>query len=101
MLRQITKSFSENNSSDCTIIIPKIDPLLEGNKERVLVSITRASNRGLGLIVGSEKDLPLELNEMLPAKLSIVSGKDTAVMIKGKRTYRIDLRPSLSGEPKV
>ncbi len=101
ILRQITKAFSENNTSDCTIVLPRIDYLLESNKERVTTALLRASTRGLGLILGAEKDLPSELNELLPTKLSIVSGKDTAVMIKGKRTYRIDLRPSLSGQPKV
>ena len=101
LLRQVTKAFSENNSSDCTIIIPKIDLLLESNKERVITSLLRASNRGLGLILGSERELPSELNELLPTKLSIISGRDTAVMVKGKRTYRVDLRPSLSGQPKI
>lgn len=101
ILRQITKAFSENNTSDCTIVIPKLDLLLDSNKERVTTSLLRASNRGLGLILGAEKELPSELNELLPTKISVVSGKDAAVMIKGKRTYRIDLRPSLSGQPKI
>lgn len=101
LLRQITKAFSENNNTDCTIIIPKIDPLLEKNKERVLTSLIRASNRGIGFVLGSEKDFPNELNELLPTKMSIVSGRDAAVMIRGKRTYRIDLRPPLSGQPKL
>ena len=101
ILRQITKAFSQSNNSDCTVIIPKLDLLLESNKERVTTSLLRASTRGLGLILGAEKELPSELNELLPTRLSVVSGKDTAVMIKGKRTYRIDLRPSLSGQPKV
>lgn len=101
ILRQITKAFSENNVSDCTIVLPKIDFLLDSNKERVTTSLLRASSRGLGLILGAEKDLPSELNELLPTKLSVVTGKDVAVMIKGKRTYRLNLRPSLSGQPKV
>ncbi len=101
ILRQITKAFSENNTSDCTVVIPKIDSLIESNKERVVTAILRASNRGLGLVLGTERELPTELNEILPSKMNIVSGKDTAVMIKGKRTYRINLRPSLSGQPKV
>jgi hypothetical protein len=101
LLRQITKAFSQSNTSDCTIVLPKIDSLLESNKERVTTALLRASSRGLGLILGAEKELPSELNELLPARVSVVEGKDVAVMIKGKRTYRIDLRPSLSGQPKI
>ena len=58
-------------------------------------------NRGFGAIIGSEKELPPELNSLLSTKMSIISGKDIAVMIKGKKTYRVNLRPSLSGKPKI
>ncbi|MDD2531669.1 MAG: hypothetical protein WC108_02875 [Bacteroidales bacterium] len=101
LLRQLTKFASEKNQTKCGIVIPKIDYLLEFNKERTLTTITRTMNRGLGLIIGSEKELPLELNSLLSTKMSIITGKDIAVMIKGKKTYRINLRPSLSGQLKI
>ncbi|MGI6589462.1 MAG: hypothetical protein ACOX1V_02240 [Candidatus Iainarchaeum sp.] len=101
ILRQLTKHASEKNKTKCGLIIPNIDYLLKFNKERTITTITRTMNRGFGAIIGSEKELPPELNSLLSTKMSIISGKDIAVMIKGKKTYRVNLRPSLSGKPKI
>ncbi|MFA6065361.1 MAG: hypothetical protein WCW44_02065 [archaeon] len=101
ILRQITKSVSEGQSLNCSVIIPKIDDLFSTNEEKAITVITRLQNRGVGVVLGSEKELPEELSETMTAKINNVSGKDYAVSIKGKRNYRVILRPSLSGNPKL
>jgi len=101
LLRQITKSASEGQSLNCTIIIPKTDDLFMANEEKSITAITRLENRGAGVVLGSQKELPTEISDTMTAKINNVSGKDYAVSIKGKRNYRVILRPALSGNPKI
>lgn len=101
ILRQLTKFISEKNENNCCLVMPKTDYLFEDNKERIITNFTRALNRGMGMILGSEKEMPQEISSILTTKMSIVSKKDLAVMIKGKKTYRVTLRPTLSGDARV
>jgi hypothetical protein len=101
ILRQLTKSFSETQQGNCTLILPDAGQLFEQSKEKTSTALMRLENRGVGIIFGAEKDVPEELDKTLTAKMSIVSGKDVAVSIKSKRNYRVILRPSLSGKPKT
>ena len=101
ILRQLTKSFSETQQGNCTLILPDATLLFEQSKEKASTSIMRLENRGVGIIFGTEKDVPEELDKTLTAKISIISGKDMAVSIKSKRNYRVVLRPSLSGKIKA
>jgi len=100
ILRQITKSVFEGQSLKCSIIIPKVDDLFSINEEKAITAITRLENRGAGIVLGSEKEFPTDISETMTAKINNVSGKDYAVSIKGKRNYRVQLRPSLSGNLK-
>jgi len=101
LFRQITKAASENNPQNCVLVIPNLDDLLAANEERVMTAISRLQNRGVGMIVCAGKELPETLSKTFIAKMSIVAGKDVAVSIKGKRNYRITLRPTLSGSPRA
>lgn len=101
LFRQLAKAASETKQTNCAFIVPDIDELVRINPERASNAIMRLQNRGIGLIAGSETELPAEISRSASAKISIVTGKDVAVSIKGKRNYRINLRPSLSGAPKI
>ena len=101
LVRQLTKSASEANKTRAVVMIPNFSQLLIQNPQRVTNSITRLENRGVGIILGCNQELPEEIAQTITTKMSIVSQKDVAVSVKGKRNYRITLRPTLSGDPKV
>ncbi len=101
LFRQITKSASENKQLNCVLVVPNLDDLLAANEERATTALLRLQRRGIGLVVCTGKELPENLTQAFSAKVSVVSGKDVAVSIKGKRNYRITLRPTLSGSPRA
>ena len=101
LLRQITKSFSQENGAQCVVAIPDAENLFAENAEKASTAITRLENRGAGVLLGTQKELPGDLAATMTAKVSLVAEKDVAVSIKGKRNYRVILRPSLSGNQKV
>jgi hypothetical protein len=101
IMRQLSRAGAETKNIKCTMVIPFATELLQANTDRTVTTITRLENRGIGIILGLEKELEEPLAETMLAKMVIVNGKDVAVSIKGKRNYRINLRPSLSGKPKA
>ncbi len=101
LFRQITKSASENKALNCVLVVPNLDDLMAANEERATTALVRLQNRGVGLVICATKELPDSLAQAFTAKMSVVSGKDVAVSIKGKRNYRITLRPTLSGSPRA
>ncbi|MFA6269054.1 MAG: hypothetical protein WCW13_03775 [archaeon] len=102
LIRQLTKSSSSQTQiSNCMVLMPESQLLINQNLEKATTLISRLENRGVGVIMGLEKEAPEELAATMSAKINIVAGKDLAVSIKGKRNYRVQLRPSLSGSPKI
>jgi len=101
IMRQITRSSSEMQGINCAVMIPESGLLFAQSQEKTVTAITRLESRGIGVVLGTEKELPEELENTLTAKMSVVSGKDVAVSIKGKRNYRVIMRPNLSGNPKI
>jgi len=101
VIRQLTKGSSQTQSTNASILIPEAQLLFDQSSEKATTAILRLENRGVGVVLGVEKELPSEISQTMSAKISIVSGKDLAVSIKGKRNYRVILRPSLSGSPRI
>jgi hypothetical protein len=101
IIRQLTKNFSEGKTIPCAMVVPKIDSLLKASEEKTITAIERIMSKGTGIIVGTEGELPEKLSNLLTTKISIVSKKDVAISVKGKKNYRVMLRPSLSGTPKI
>ncbi|MFA5126002.1 MAG: hypothetical protein WC462_03295 [archaeon] len=101
IMRQLTKSISQTKAINCVMLMPEAGLLFEQSSEKASTTIMRLENRGLGIVMGAEKEIPEVLVNTMTAKMNIVSGKDVAVSIRGKRNYRVMLRPSLSGAPKI
>lgn len=101
IIRQLTKSVVQNQPTNCMLVIPEAGLLFEQNSQKATTALLRLENRGIGVVIAAEKDLPDELSSTMNAKINIVAGKDVAVSVKGKRSYRVNLRPSLSGSPRV
>ncbi|MEI7962052.1 MAG: hypothetical protein WCI04_06985 [archaeon] len=100
LIRQLTKSAIDGKAKKSILIMPNLDLIVKQNPERVVNALLRLQNRGVGFVIGSIGELPNELSAAFLTKLSVVAGKDVAVSVKGKRNYRITLRPTLSGSPK-
>lgn len=101
IFRQITKSASESKKINCVLVAPKFDDLLKQNEQRANTIISRLESRGIGFVIGSSKEMPDPITQITTVKASIISGKDVAISVKGKRSYRVILRPTLSGDPKI
>ncbi|MCX6803837.1 MAG: hypothetical protein NTY48_04685, partial [Candidatus Diapherotrites archaeon] len=101
IFRQITRSVSETKQISCVIFVPQADELITQNTDRIATAILRVENRGVGVVLGTEKELPESISQTITTRMSIVSGKDAAISIKGKRNYRVVLRSNLSGGTKL
>jgi hypothetical protein len=101
LIRQLTKNAAQTGPSNYMVMLPEAQLMFSQSVEKTSTAISRMMNRGIGIIFGIEKDVNEELSGSVSAKINIVSGKDVAVSIKGKRNYRVILRPSLSGNPKA
>ncbi|VVB75536.1 Uncharacterised protein [uncultured archaeon] len=101
LMRQITKSFTQTQQAEGVLVLPEAELLFAQNKERATIAISRLENRGMGIILGTQSELPAEIDQTLSAKMNIVAGRDVAVSMKAKRNYRVILRPSISGKPKA
>lgn len=84
---------------DLIIIIPNINEIFEFEKEKLLKNISFLENNGYGFMLGIKKLNP-EIKELFSTQINIVDGKDVAIITKGNRNYRVNLRPNLSGEIK-
>lgn len=99
MLKKISKEIKTKNETNIIIFLPELENFKTG-KQNLINSIISLENIGIGFVFGTSKEIN-ELKENNTAKINIVNGKDIALSIKNKRNYRIILRPSLSGEPKI
>ena len=101
IMRQLTRSAGQTKSTNAVLIIPEAHLLFDHDPDKTTTTLMRLTNRGYGIILGVHEEVPEELEKTLATKMNVVTGKDIAVTIKGKRSYRVILRPSLSGNPKI
>jgi len=101
LMRQLTKSFTQTQTAQGVIVLPEAELLFMQNKERAAIAIERLTNRGMGVILGTQREVLEGVDKILGAKMSVVAGRDVAVSVKSKRNYRVILRPSISGKPKA
>lgn len=100
-LDYVINSLKEKNEKeeDIIIIMPNINELIQTEKERFLNQISFLENKGFGFVLGTKKSSP-ELKELISTQINIVNKKDVAIMTKSNRTFRVNLRPNLSGDIK-
>ncbi len=106
LLSGLLDYFSKNdkrNGLACVIIIPDIKNSVNEKIGSVLSKevaniLTKFENFELGYVLSSEVELdfPKELVNNYQSEISIVKGNDCAVQVKGRKNYRVLLRPTLS-----
>jgi len=92
------KSIKSEGTSDTSIIISKADSLL--SSEFFIGELLKLEHTGFGFIMGSEKPIPEEIEKIIQTKMTAVAKNDFAVNSFNNPSYRVILRPSISGEPK-
>lgn len=97
-LKGLTKEIKDNKN--IIVFIPQVNEILKQGKQQLIDNVLALENLGIGFVFGTKKDI-LELKTNNVTTINIVNKKDVAVSIKNNRNYRVILRPSLSGEPKI
>lgn len=92
------KSLKNEGTSDTTIIIPSADSLL--SSEFFINELLELEHTGFGFMLGSEKPIPDKIEQIVQTKMKIVTKNDLAITSLNNPSYRVILRPSISGEPK-
>ncbi len=100
LMKNIEEEVRKKNEKGIIIVLPNSNQILQKGGKIIIEQIINLQNLGIGFIISTEKELK-EIQETNTAKINIVNGKDIAVSIKNKRNYRLNLRPSLSGEVKI
>jgi hypothetical protein len=87
------------------IVFPHAEILFPPHTESVLMQdhielLWKLKDYGVGFVIGTEKATSLNenLRKLPEARLSVISGIDVGVQLKGKRNYRVKIRPTLSKE---
>ena len=77
---------------------PKNEKIGSVLSKEVANILTKFENFELGYVLSSEVELdfPKELVNNYQSEISIVKGNDCAVQVKGRKNYRVLLRPTLS-----
>ena len=74
--------------------------VLKNDQDKILNKILSLQDKGVGFVIGTTtQNQKLAQNET--AKMNLIKDKDVAVSIKNKRNYRVELRPSISGDPQI
>jgi hypothetical protein len=93
--------FKENidNQNKTLIALPDASEYLRLHSEKIFDYVSYLETKGIGFIIGTRRKRS-EFNDLSKAKIQVVNKKDVALSLKDKN-YRVILRPSLSGEPKI
>jgi hypothetical protein len=97
LMKEIEKQKKEK---EIIIVLPEAGELSKESHGEIEEEILSLENKGFGFLLASNKNI-LKTEGTNSAKINIVNGKDIAVSIKNKKNYRVKLRASLSGEPKI
>lgn len=97
----LINSLKDKNEKEdnIVIILPNINEILNTEKERFLNQISFLENKGFGFVIGAKK-ISTEVKELISTQINIINNKDVAVTTKSNRTFRVNLRPNLSGDIK-
>lgn len=97
-MNYLQKSVKNESVPEIALILNKTEELLKVKK--IIQIINELETSGFGAIFVGKNTVPEELEDSIVTKINIIKGNDIAINVKGKPSYRIYLRPSLSGEVK-
>jgi hypothetical protein len=100
VLTDIESLGDQIKDSNLTLIFPSMQNVLKNDQDKILNKILSLQDKGVGFVIGTTtQNQKLAQNET--AKMNLIKDKDFAVSIKNKRNYRVELRPSISGDPQI
>ncbi len=101
LLNELKEYIRENNRSGF-LIIPKLHrfiglPPFSEFDEKIIQELKQLSELGFGIIVDDDNlSIMPESLRSFETVLSIIRGRDATISFKGKRSYRLYVRPSMS-----
>jgi hypothetical protein len=95
-VRLLKDTLGEKINGETVFVIPDAKNIFSINLEKFVNDLLGLENKGIGLMIGSTNNIS-ELDDTTTAQIKIVEGRDIAVSIKNEKNYRVNLRPSLSG----
>ena len=106
ILSKISDYFKQHKVSGMglMVVLPRAGVFLEdGQKpiQRGMIAILKEfHSMNVGFILSEEKeiDTPKEVLPIIESKINIVQGNDVSVQFKGRKSYRVLVRPTLSKE---
>ncbi len=100
ILRLFSKKLDKTSENKFSIIIPDSEKIFSIQPEKADSVVTDLENKGVGFVFGAEsKGFNQGIEKNVGANISVVSKNDAAVSITNGKSYRVLLRPSLSGNP--
>lgn|GEM_PF-1331398 len=97
VMNYLEESITEEKVSEIALILINGNRLFKG-KDTVRL-INELEKDGFGIIFTGTSSIPEIIEDTLTTKINIIKDDDVAITIRGKPSYRVQLRPSLSGNP--
>ncbi|MEK6972450.1 MAG: hypothetical protein AABW72_00180 [archaeon] len=104
-LSALTEYYNEGKMQNLNamIVIPNAENIIPANVDSKMIKtikeqILMLENKGVLLLLetDSASNLDVDLAESMNAKITMVSGNDAGIQIRGRRNYRVKIRPPLS-----
>ncbi|MDD3159967.1 MAG: hypothetical protein PHQ98_03300 [Candidatus ainarchaeum sp.] len=96
LISYLDESIKNQVIDDLVIFLNHGDQILSVQNKSIVSNILNLENSGLGFVIASKEPLN-SLQSNLNAMITIIDKKDVAISLKNKRSYRLNLRPTLSG----
>lgn len=97
VMNYLEESITEEKVSEIALILTNGNELFRG-KDTVRL-INELENDGFGIIFTGTNSMPEIIEDTLTTKINVIKDTDIAITVRGKPSYRVHLRPSLSGNP--
>jgi len=98
LMNYLEASIEEEKVSEIALIITNGNELFKG-KDTIRL-INELEKDGFGIIFTGNSTIPESIESTLTTKINVIKENDIAITVKGKPSYRLNLRPNLSGNPK-
>jgi hypothetical protein len=95
MMSYLNRAVKEQLLNEIAIVVTSSDKVLFGDKmKQIILSL---ESRGFGFVLSGTQTMSEEIEETLSAKMTVIGENDVAIATRGKPSYRVVLRPTLSG----
>ncbi len=96
-MKYLARSVKDESIPEIALILTKTNQLFRGKQTTELIN--NLETEGFGIIIAGSTIIPEDIEANLTTKISVIKDNDIAITTRGKPSYRLYLRPSLSGNP--